>query len=36
MNLFLRVGNPVPDKIIQQDTPVTYEDLLKNEFGVSE
>jgi hypothetical protein len=36
MNLFLRVGNPVTDPKLNDtnDKPMSYEDLIKNEFGV--
>jgi hypothetical protein len=36
MNLFLRVGNPVADKALQSEKPLSYEDLLTTEFGVKE
>jgi hypothetical protein len=38
MNLFLRQGNPVNNPKLNDttDKPMTYEDLLTKEFGVSE
>jgi uncharacterized protein (DUF3084 family) len=34
MNLFLRQGNPVTTPKLNEDKPLSYEDLLSNEFGV--
>jgi uncharacterized glyoxalase superfamily metalloenzyme YdcJ len=36
MNLFLRTGQPVETKKLNDPEPLTFEDLLSKEFGVSE
>jgi hypothetical protein len=38
MNLFLRQGNPVNNPKLNEttDKPMTYDDLLSKEFGVTE
>jgi hypothetical protein len=36
MNLFLRVGQPVETKKLNEVEPLTFDDLLNKEFGVSE
>lgn len=36
MNLFLRVGQPVDTKKLNEAEPLSFEDLLSKEFGVSE
>jgi hypothetical protein len=36
MNLFLRTGQPVESKKLNDPEPMTFEDLLTKEFGVSE
>lgn len=32
MNLFLRVSNPVPDKVLSTEKPLSYDDLI-NDLG---
>jgi hypothetical protein len=34
MNLFLRVGNPVNTPKLNDDAPLSFDDLLSKEFGV--
>jgi hypothetical protein len=34
MNLFLRVGQPVTNPKLNDNDPLSYEDLLQKEFGV--
>jgi len=30
MNLFLKLGNPVPDKVVNSEKTMSYDDLLNN------
>jgi predicted SnoaL-like aldol condensation-catalyzing enzyme len=33
MNLFLKVGNPTPDRVIQTEKTLSYEDLVESMGG---